>query len=75
MNVLTARVDGYFYLSLTKQNMTCHYFDFFLQKSAVPETDITFSDKGYDSPQRVETHKVLFKGKFCQTLLRLQLLR
>ena len=23
-----ARVDGYFYLGLTKQNMTCHYFDF-----------------------------------------------
>ena len=31
MNVLTARVDGYFYLSLTKQNMTCHYFDFFFK--------------------------------------------
>ena len=40
-----------FYLSLTKQNMTCHYFDFFLQKSAAPETDITFSDKSYNSPQ------------------------
>ena len=37
MNVLTARVDGYFYLGLTKQNMTCHYFDFFLQNSAVLE--------------------------------------
>ena len=51
MNVLTARVDGYFYLGLTKQNMTCHYFDFFLQNSAVLKTCITFSDKQANSLQ------------------------
>ena len=68
MNVLTARVDGYFYLSLTKQNMTCHYFDFFLQKSAAPETDITFFDKSYNSPQSMRHTKFYYKVNFCQNI-------